>query len=257
MMCRPAIAFVVISALCASAGGQGRARASATQIEAARVSRAQTHYAAGATFYRLGNYPEAVREFAAGYELVPKPEFLLDLGQAYRKLGELKLAQSMFEKYLGDTPQSAHKRKEIEAIVKDIEVEIARQHQEAEAKRQLAAQRAGAQEVARVGEVAHSAHDSATQRKHAKTQVIVGVSLLAAGLGLGAGGAVTTSFASKAHDRIVNPAPGATFDPADERARTLNNQLSIGLFVGAGAFVIAGVALTAIGGHGLSKKTAR
>jgi hypothetical protein len=33
--------------------------------------RALTHFRAGEALYKLGNYTDAIREFAAGYELAP------------------------------------------------------------------------------------------------------------------------------------------------------------------------------------------
>src|SRR5262245_8458149 len=63
-------------------------------------SQARTHYAAGKALYELGNYSDALRELLAGYSLVPKPQFLLNLGQCYRRLGEPLKAREMYAKYL-------------------------------------------------------------------------------------------------------------------------------------------------------------
>jgi tetratricopeptide (TPR) repeat protein len=58
--------------------------------------RARGHFEIGLGLYRLGDYPAALKEFAAGYELAHKPGFLLNLGQTYRKLGELREARDMY-----------------------------------------------------------------------------------------------------------------------------------------------------------------
>jgi tetratricopeptide (TPR) repeat protein len=88
-------------------------------------SRARMHFQAGETFYKLGNYREAVREWAAGYDLVPKPEFLIDLGQAYRQLDDLEHAHAAFRKYLAEAPASDRRRPEVAQIDRRIEEQLA------------------------------------------------------------------------------------------------------------------------------------
>jgi tetratricopeptide (TPR) repeat protein len=89
------------------------------------VARARTHFEAGRALYQLGNYTEAAREFAAGYELVPKPQFLLNLGQCYRKLDQLEQARNMYQRYLTDAPASDPERPQAEQILDEIERQIA------------------------------------------------------------------------------------------------------------------------------------
>jgi tetratricopeptide (TPR) repeat protein len=88
-------------------------------------SRARMHFQAGETFYKLGNYREAVREWAAGYDLVPKPEFLIDLGQAYRQLDDLEQAHAAFQKYLAEAPASDRRRSEVAQIDRRIQEQLA------------------------------------------------------------------------------------------------------------------------------------
>src|SRR6478672_7342899 len=64
--------------------------------------RARAHYEIGLGLYRLGDYHAALKEFAAGYELARKPGFLLNLGQTYRKLGELREARDMYRQFLAE-----------------------------------------------------------------------------------------------------------------------------------------------------------
>jgi Flp pilus assembly protein TadD len=89
------------------------------------VTRARTHFEAGRALYQLGNYNEALREFAAGYQLAPRPQFLLNLGQCYRKLDDLANARSMYQRYLHDAPQSDPERPQAEQILAEIERQIA------------------------------------------------------------------------------------------------------------------------------------
>src|SRR6185312_11895333 len=76
---------VAVVAILLSAAIATPARAAGSDDE----ERARGHYEIGLGLYRLGDYRGALEEFAAGYELARKPGFLLNLGQTYRKLGEL------------------------------------------------------------------------------------------------------------------------------------------------------------------------
>jgi hypothetical protein len=99
------------------------ARAQAQQEDP--VARARTHFEAGRALYQLGNYNEALREFAAGYQLAPRPQFLLNLGQCYRKLDDLANARGMYQRYLKDAPPSDPERPQAEQILAEIEKQIA------------------------------------------------------------------------------------------------------------------------------------
>jgi len=89
------------------------------------VQRARTHFEAGRALYQLGNYNEALREFAAGYQLAPRPQFLLNLGQCYRKLDDLGNARLMYERYLKDAPASDPERPQAQQILAEIDKQIA------------------------------------------------------------------------------------------------------------------------------------
>jgi tetratricopeptide (TPR) repeat protein len=89
--------------------------------------RAKMHYQAGKTLYGLGNYSDALRELLLGYSLVQKPQFLLNIGQCYRKLGEPAKAKEMYERYLRDTPPDDRTRPQVEALLREIERQIAAQ----------------------------------------------------------------------------------------------------------------------------------
>jgi hypothetical protein len=89
------------------------------------VARARTHFQAGRALYDLGNYTDAIREFSAGYQLVPKPQFLINLGQSYRKLGDLERARDMYKRFLADTPPDDPDRGQAKLVLADIEKQIA------------------------------------------------------------------------------------------------------------------------------------
>lgn len=89
------------------------------------VARAKVLYQSGKTHYDLGNYSEAIRDFAAGYALSPKPEFLINLGQAYRAGGEKEKALELYRRYLERAPAGAKPRAEVQALVLALESELA------------------------------------------------------------------------------------------------------------------------------------
>ncbi|MCU1278134.1 MAG: Tetratricopeptide repeat domain protein [bacterium] len=86
-----------------------------------RETRARAHYEVGLGMYHLGNYRDAVREFSAGYALAPRPEFLINLGQAYRKLHDLDRAREMFKRYLAATDAQAPDRKQVQQLLEEVE----------------------------------------------------------------------------------------------------------------------------------------
>lgn len=88
--------------------------------------RARAHFEAGRVQYNLGDYKAAVHEFAAGYRLLPRPEFLVNLGQAYRRLGELERAREMYERFMADAPPDDHARPQVKLLIDEVNREIAR-----------------------------------------------------------------------------------------------------------------------------------
>src|ERR1700742_4044468 len=91
------------------------------------VMRAKTHYEAGHALYNLGNYTEAQREFAAGYQLVARPGFLLHLGQCARKLGNLQHAKEMYQRFLSAIPDKDPQRAEATQVLAELDKQLAEQ----------------------------------------------------------------------------------------------------------------------------------
>jgi tetratricopeptide (TPR) repeat protein len=86
------------------------------------LGRARTHFEAGETLYRLGDLPGAVREFSAGYALAPKPEFLINLAQTYRQMGDMPRARAMFERFLSVAPEDHPLRDQVRATLDELPV---------------------------------------------------------------------------------------------------------------------------------------
>jgi tetratricopeptide (TPR) repeat protein len=102
-------------------GAVGAARAETPDA----IARARTHFQAGQALYKLGNYTDAIREFSAGYALVPRVEFLINLGQSYRKLDDLGKAREMYKRFLAEADPKDPARAQIQSVLSDVEKEIA------------------------------------------------------------------------------------------------------------------------------------
>jgi hypothetical protein len=100
------------------------------------LARARSHFEAGRALYNLKQYTDAIREFSAGYQLVAKPQFLINLGQCYDRLAEgtsdpaqkreaLEHSREMYKKFLADAPTRDPLRDQVSQIVNDLDQRIA------------------------------------------------------------------------------------------------------------------------------------
>lgn len=100
--------------------------ASFAQAETAQDrARARAYYDRGKGLFDVGRYDEALKEFAAGYAISPRPPFLLNLGQCYRRLGDNKNARDMYRKFLETTQASDPGRGPVERILAELDAKIA------------------------------------------------------------------------------------------------------------------------------------
>jgi tetratricopeptide (TPR) repeat protein len=84
------------------------------------VAAAREHYKKGTTYYDLGKYADAAREFEAAYEAKNDPAILFNLAQAYRLSGDTDQALHFYRTYLRYVPKAAN-RSEIEEQIKALE----------------------------------------------------------------------------------------------------------------------------------------
>ena len=82
--------------------------------------KAEAHFVAANALYEAGSYEEALREFLAGYEVSPLPDFLLNAGQCYRKLGQLDKAVDMFNDYLASAATDDPWRPKVHKLIAEI-----------------------------------------------------------------------------------------------------------------------------------------
>jgi hypothetical protein len=67
---------------------------------------ARSHFVAGEEEYARGRWQDALHEFQLGYALSPRPEFLINFAQVYRKLGDYDAAARECQRYLATAPPS-------------------------------------------------------------------------------------------------------------------------------------------------------
>jgi tetratricopeptide (TPR) repeat protein len=68
------------------------------------VTRARELYQTGRLLFDQGDYEVAAKKFAAGYELVPRPQFLLNIGLCYQKLDQLDKSRTYYQRFLDEAP---------------------------------------------------------------------------------------------------------------------------------------------------------
>src|SRR5437764_10282963 len=81
---------------------------------------AKEHYTRGTSFYDLGRYDDAIKEFEAAYELKNDPAFLYNLAQSYRQAGNHEQAVHFYKTYLRYMPKAPN-RADIEEKIKTEE----------------------------------------------------------------------------------------------------------------------------------------
>jgi tetratricopeptide (TPR) repeat protein len=100
------------------------------------MARARTHFEAGRALYSLHNYTDAIREFSAGYQLVPKPQFLVNIAQCYDRIADgssdpggqrdaLEHSRDMYKKFLADAPPNDVLRVQVTAMLGDLDKRLA------------------------------------------------------------------------------------------------------------------------------------
>lgn len=113
-------AVIAILAAPASAGVLDCPPADAGDGKKDKKTRAAEHYRRGQDLYTAGEYETAIPEFRAAYCLVPAPEAIYNVAQAYERLVEYEKAVAWFEAYLDILGKG--KREEAAAVENRLKV---------------------------------------------------------------------------------------------------------------------------------------
>jgi len=83
---------------------------------------AKRFYDRGEKLFALGKFDEALEEYQKAYDAKPLPDFLFNIGQCYRNLGDYDAAIFSFKKFLKLDPD-AENREQVEEYISDLEKE--------------------------------------------------------------------------------------------------------------------------------------
>lgn len=81
---------------------------------------AKKHYARGEKLFALGKFDKALDEYQQAFDAKPLPDFLYNIGQCYRNLGDLEQAIFSFKKYLQLAPDASDHDK-VQKLIDDLE----------------------------------------------------------------------------------------------------------------------------------------
>jgi tetratricopeptide (TPR) repeat protein len=101
--------------------------ATAPPARADATSEAREHYQKGTSFYDLGKYNDAVREFEAAYQIKNDPALLYNLAQSHRQAGNSEQALHFYRTYLRRVPKAPN-RAEIEGRIAQLEQLVAQKN---------------------------------------------------------------------------------------------------------------------------------
>src|SRR6185369_323115 len=85
---------------------------------------AREHYQKGTSYYDLGRYQDAIKEFEAAYETKNDPALLHNLAQWHRRAGNTEQALHFYRTYLRRVPKAPN-RAEIEGRITALEQQLA------------------------------------------------------------------------------------------------------------------------------------
>ena len=81
---------------------------------------ARHHFERGEKLYALTRFSEALDEYQKAFDARPIPDFLFNIGQCYRNLGEYDSAIFSYRKYLKLAPDASN-REQVEQLIRDLE----------------------------------------------------------------------------------------------------------------------------------------
>jgi tetratricopeptide (TPR) repeat protein len=86
----------------------------------ASTSAARRHFERGEKLYALTRFSEALDEYQKAFDARPIPDFLFNIGQCYRNLGDYDSAIFSYRKYLTAAPDAPN-RAQVEQLIAELQ----------------------------------------------------------------------------------------------------------------------------------------
>ena len=110
-----------------AAGAEGEAASASDSTEASRDAnagedraRARRFYGLAEAHYAKGEFKAALKDYETGYEASALPGFLINMAQCHRRLGNLRAAKVLYQRFIVVAPDSPL-REEVEAFIAELD----------------------------------------------------------------------------------------------------------------------------------------
>jgi len=87
---------------------------------------AKRHFDKGQKLFTLGKFDDALEEYQKAFDASPIPDFLYNIGQCHRNLGDYEQAIFSFKRFLQLDPEAPNREK-VEIIIDELEDKLERQ----------------------------------------------------------------------------------------------------------------------------------
>ncbi|MBA3817862.1 MAG: tetratricopeptide repeat protein [Deltaproteobacteria bacterium] len=94
------------------------------QAETASERAAKRHYDRGQKLFALQKFDDALEQFQKAFDADPIPDFLFNIAQCQRNLGDYEAAIFSFKRFLKLDPE-AENREKVEALIAELEEKLA------------------------------------------------------------------------------------------------------------------------------------
>ena len=84
---------------------------------------AKRHFERGEKLFALGKFDQALDEYQEAFDAKPIPDFLFNIGQCYRNLGDYQQAIFSYKKFLKLDPETPN-REHVQELIADLQEKI-------------------------------------------------------------------------------------------------------------------------------------
>jgi len=119
-MTLPRLLLAVVTLVVSLVLALARVAAADVAADDAAMRTAKLHFDRGEKLYALTRFSEALDEYQRAFDARPLPDFLFNIGQCYRNLGDYEAAIFSYRKYLTAAPDAPN-RAQVEQLIGELE----------------------------------------------------------------------------------------------------------------------------------------